>query len=165
MTPDPLGTSPATIHSISVLNDASNPGTLTTSACLARPVGASRSVISMTTPLLSRQTLDLWTRFQKLELNDTFVLYRPNVLHGDPPTVQVMLRHLGGGDRASLSECPTPSVDQATSGCQKNGEGHWQNNLTGEMTYSNFNSEKGPNKGPRLRPEPLSIKNNGEMSV
>ena len=29
------------------------------------------------------------------------------------------------------------------------------------MTYSHFNSEEGPNKGPRLRPEPLTINNNG----
>ena len=52
--------------------------------------------------------------------------------------VQVMLRHLGGGDRASFCGCPTPSFDQATSGCQNNGEGDpkWgsQYNLTGEMT-------------------------------
>ena len=117
----------------------------------------------MTTPLLSRRTLGLWTRFQ-LKLNILF-LCRPKVLHGDHPTVQVMLRHLGGGDRASLSGCPTPSFDQATSGCQNNGEGDpkWgsQYNLTGEMTYSHFNSEEGPDKGPRLRPEPQTIKNNG----
>ena len=60
---------------------------------------------------------------------------------------------------------PAPSFDQATSGCQNTGEGdpQWgsQYNLTGEMTYSHFNSEEGPDKGPRLRPEPLSIRNNG----
>ena len=29
------------------------------------------------------------------------------------------------------------------------------------MTYSHFNSEEGPDKGPRLRPEPKSIRNQG----
>ena len=76
------------------------------------------------------------------------------------PTVQVMHRHLNCGNRASLRGCPTPSVDQATC-CQKDGEGHWQINLTGEMAYRHFNGEEGPDKGPRLRPEPLSIRNNG----
>ena len=56
-------------------------------------------------PFTIKGTLGLWTRFQ-LKLN-IFFLCRPKVLHGDHPTVQVMLRHLGGGDRASLCGCPT----------------------------------------------------------
>ena len=33
------------------------------------------------------------------------------------------------------------------------------------MTYSYFNSEEGPDKGPRLRPEPQTIKNNGQKPL
>ena len=44
------------------------------------------------------------------------IMCRPNVLHGNLPTVQVIHRHLSCGERAYLCRQPTPSTERNTSG-------------------------------------------------
>ena len=153
-TPSSLGTSPATIYSTPVYNNALNTGTLTTSACLARPLGTSRSVIPMTAPLQSRRRIGLWTRFL-LELNILGRGFAPVILfskflHGNPPHSQSDTEAPGLWGQGVSVQTPDPL--------------HWKEdfwasrwcNLTDGMTYSHHISEgKGPDKGPRSVPHPI----------
>ena len=130
-----------TIHFDSVSNDAPDLRALTTSACLTRPPGTSRTVTSVTTPLSLRPKL--WTKFQGLELSGNMVPCTPGSSSGcarNGPITQVIHRHLRSG---------TSSRVRATC-CQDDGE----SNLTDEMAYRHFNGKVSPERDDPARDDP-----------